>query len=72
MPKTRESWDNLKLNVQLDMALCSLRRELWADAHRKQHDLSDEYIAKLIQRALFNAKWRPGVTLRCSWRYETL
>jgi hypothetical protein len=72
MPKQRDVWDNVRLNHQLDTALCSLRHELWADAHKKKHDLSDEYIALLIQRALFNTKWRPGVTLRCSWRYETL
>jgi hypothetical protein len=72
MPKQRDVWDNVGLNRQLDMALCSLRRELWADAHRRQHELSDEYIAKLIERAVFNQKWRPGVTLRCTWRAETL
>lgn len=67
----RESWNTQLLIRKILKFEKRLRRDMLAAARRKP-TLSDAYIADLIARAKWNMKWRPGETLKCSWRKETI
>lgn len=68
MPRTHVPWNTTMLNAKLDQGLVILRTELFTKAKRL-NDLSDDYIADLIRRAVWNMKHRPGETLHNRWRH---